>query len=104
MDTPQVSRIGPYARVSAVARSEEGDSAKDTREFTALLISEDAAARRRHRSAPDAEPTPAKNAEGPPAETDSLIEAQAPDEAEGVLPEDAHDPQELRALLTNPPE
>ncbi|MCW2315900.1 hypothetical protein M2322_001444 [Rhodoblastus acidophilus] len=101
MDTPQVSRIGPYARVSAVSRSEEGDSAKDTREFTALLINEDAAARRRHRSAPDDEPKPAEDADERPDEAESLIEAQAPGEAEDVLPEDAHDPQELRALLTN---
>jgi hypothetical protein len=94
MDTPQLSRIESYARVSAASRPDETRAAHGSREFTALVIGEDAAGRRRP-SHPEQEPDTASAEE-------SVIEAQPSGAAEDILPEDAHDPQELRALLSHP--
>ena len=95
MDTPQLSRIESYARVSAASRSDEARAAHGSREFTALVIGEDAAGRRRrHDHPPDEDPDAAPAPE-------PVIEAQSPESAE-ILPEDAHDPQELRAFLSHP--
>jgi hypothetical protein len=100
MDTPQLSRIDTRARVSAVSRSDEVH-ADVHREFTALLVGEEAA-RRRHGSDVDEEAdghSAAAVAETPHPSADSVIEPQSPAEADEMLPEDAHDPQELCALL-----
>ncbi|MBB4196937.1 hypothetical protein CCR94_09795 [Rhodoblastus sphagnicola] len=117
MDTPQLKRIDPYARVSAAARSDESRTAHGSREFTALIIGEDAGGRRRSRHAPDEETTPddafaaqmadatsSEDARPGEAEPESIIETRAEPDAEDVLPEDAHGPQELRSLLTFPHE
>jgi len=107
MDTPQLKRIAPYARVSAAARSDETRAAHGSREFTALVSGEDAAGRRRRRRERDDEPAPEEDFAQPAdliAEAEALIAAQTAPDAENVLPEDAHGPQELRALLAVPPE
>jgi len=96
MDMPQLSRIDPRARVSAVSRSDE-PHADVPREFAALLVGEEASRRRHH---PPAFAYSADTQREPVAE--SIIESQSLAEADEILPEDAHDPQELRALLSHP--
>jgi hypothetical protein len=103
MDMPQLSRIDAHARVSAVARSDEL-YADGSRAF-ALIIGEDAA--RRRRSGTDENPAPdgdfaARSAPTPHEPAESIIEPQSLADVDEVLPEDAHDPQELRALLAAP--
>jgi hypothetical protein len=97
-----LSRINASARVSAVSRSEQahGDV---SHEFAALVVGEEAG-RRRHRPAADDESGVAAppSLQGEPAE--SIIESQSLADADAILPEDAHDPQELRAMLSAPPE
>lgn len=102
MDMPQLSWIDAHARVSAVSRSEEAHGYV-SREFAALMVGEEAA-RRRHRTADD-EPvadfaSPPLAASPEPAET--VIEPESLADADEILPEDAHDPQELCAILAPP--
>jgi len=102
MDMPQLSRIDARARVSPVTRSEDAQG-EVSREFAALIVNEEAA---RHRSAAGQEAgdhrAEASSADPPIDAAESIIEPQPPDDTEQILPEDAHDPQELRAMLTVP--
>jgi hypothetical protein len=114
MDMPQLSRIDAHARVSAATRPDEAQAAHGSRGFSAQLIGEDAGGRRRRRAAPDSEPPPdqevapgaASGASDEPATEpvmEAVLEAEQAGDSEDILPEDAHDPQELRALLAAPP-
>jgi hypothetical protein len=107
MDTPPVRRIDSYTRVSAAARSNEAKNAHASRGFSALLVDEDADGRRR-RAIIDEDPPSDGELAAPAADladetgAEPLTEeAPAPD-GDDVLPEDAHDGQELRALLNVP--
>ena len=105
MDMPHLSRIDSHARVSAVSRSDELH-ADGSRAFAALIVGEEAA--RRRRAAADDEPTPDGDSAAQSAQTaqepavESIIEPQLLTDADEVLPEDALDPQELRAMLAAP--
>jgi hypothetical protein len=104
-DTPQLGRIDTHARVSAASRSDETRAANGSRGFSTLLIGEDAAGRRRPHAPheePDAQTDPPVAEAVPETESDLVIEAQAPGENDEVLPEDAHDGQELCAFLAVP--
>jgi hypothetical protein len=110
MHTPQVSRIDPYSRVSAASRAGDPRSAGGADEFAAQLrIGEETRGRRPDRWPRDDE-TSADHAFFEESWQDVIEDAETgagpdepPDEAEEILPEDAQDPQELRALLAVAP-
>ncbi len=106
MHTPQLNRIEPYSRLSGASRADESRNAAAGDGFAAQLrIGEEARGRWARRRPPDDEPSEGElwlDLSGD-AETDAGY--GDPPEAEDILPqenfpEDAQDPQELRALLT----
>lgn len=105
MHTPQLSRIDPYSRVSAASRQDHAKAGSEADEFSAQLrIGEQTRGRQPERP-PDDESSWERNF------LDELREelwegaeiaagqGVLPADAEEILPEDAQDPQELRALL-----
>ncbi|MCW2273225.1 hypothetical protein GJ654_03835 [Rhodoblastus acidophilus] len=99
-----LSRIDAHTRVAAVSRSDEAHG-EVSREFAALIVGEEAA-RRRHRSSTgdDSGAGFAAPPRDPPHEpAESIIESESVADAGDLLPEDAHDPQELRAMLAARP-
>lgn len=96
-----LSRIDASARVSAVSRSEQAPG-ETSHDFAGLVVGEEAA-RRRHRS-PAGDESGAEPPDPPPEPAEAIIEPRSSADAEQILPEDAHDPQELRAMLAGPTE
>jgi hypothetical protein len=106
MHTPEVNRIDPYSRVSAASRAGDPRSAAGAVGFAAQLrVGEETRGRRHDRWHPDDEPS-ADQAFSEESWQEVIEDADIgagpddpPTEAEEILPEDAQDPQELRALL-----
>ncbi len=103
MHMPQLSRMDPYARVSPAARSDDAKAAGEAGAFTEQLrIAQDGQGRSQGRDGESGEQAGEIFAQVL-AETleDPLFEGEPAeeDDSEALLPEDAHDPQELCALL-----